>query len=164
MPEGWLRVDTVIVALLVVLVASLLGMYLMMSSESDFDTLMEGPAICWLPVSVMFTILSLALLTNYLPHRGTGRRNYQVGLERVEAAIEDYLGAQGIRFDRDERVEQVRKARDHWDTYSFDLEGREAKVLVRGREGGGTTMLFLSPWPAVPTFLEGLDLAIMAPK
>lgn len=161
MPEGWLRVDTVIVALLVVLVASLLGLYLMMSSGEDFDTLMEGPAICWLPLSVMFTVISLALLANHLPHRGSGRRNYQVGLERVEEAIEAYLGAQGIQFDREERVEQVRRTRDHWDTYSFDLEGRDAKVLVRGREGGETTMLFLSPWPVEPTFLEGLELRIL---
>ncbi len=157
MPEGWLRVDTVIVVLLVVLAASLTGMYLMMTSEDDFDTLMEGPAICWLPLSVMFTILSLALLTNYLPNRGSGRRTLQVGLERVEAGIEDFLSAQGIKFDKDERVEQVRKTRDHSDTYTFDLEGREVRISVRGREEGGTTMLFLFPWPARPTFLEGLE-------
>ena len=162
MPEGWLRVDTVIVVLLVVLASSLAGMYLMMTSEDDFDVLMEGPAICWLPLSVMFTILSLALLTNYLPNRGSGRRSLQVGLEQVEAGIETYLGAQGIRFERDERVEQVRKTRDHSDTYAFDLEGRAARIFVRGREEGATTMLFISPWPADPTFLEGLELAIMA--
>ncbi len=164
MPEGWLRVDTVIVVLLVVLVASLSGMYLMMTSGSDFDTLMEGPAICWLPVSVMLTILSLALLSTYLPNRGSGRRSYQVGLEAVEAAIETYLEAQGLRFGKDERVEQVRKTRDHWDTYTLTLEGREVRILVRGREEGETTMVFVSPWPGDTVFVEGLERAIMSTR
>jgi hypothetical protein len=156
-----LRVDTVIAVLLVVLVASLAGMCLMMTSESDFDALMEGPAICWLPLSVMFTILSLALLTNYLPNRGSGRRTFEVGLEQVEAGIESFLGAQGLRFDKDERVERVRRTRDRSDTYTFDLEGRGVRIFVRGREEGSTTMLFLSPWPADPAFLEGLEQAVM---
>ena len=160
MPEGWLRVDTVIVVLLTVLGASLVGMYLMMTSGDDFDTLMEGPAICWLPLSVMFTILSLALLSNYLPRRGSGRRSLEMGLEDLEERLEGYLEAQGLRFERSERVEQVRRTRDHWDTYTFTLEGRETRVLVRGREGGGSSMLFLSPWPADPGFVEGLELAI----
>jgi hypothetical protein len=164
MPEGWLRVDVVIVVLLVVLAASLGGMYLMMTSEPDFDTLMEGPAICWLPVSVMFTILSLALLANHVPHRGSGRRAFEVGLEDAEARIEAYLRSQGLRFERDERVEQVRRTRDHSDVYSLTLEGRAAAVLVRGREEGASVLVFVSPWPLDPAFVDGLEAAILHPR
>jgi hypothetical protein len=163
-PEDWLRVDVVVVVLVTVLAASLVGMYLMMTTGEDFDTLMEGPEICWLPVSVMFTILSLALLANYLPRRGSGRRAFEVGLEDAEARIEDFLGAQGIRFERDERVEQVRRTRDHTDTYSFTLEGRGAAILVRGREEGSSVLVFVSPWPLDPAFVDGLEAAILSPR
>jgi hypothetical protein len=161
MAEGWLNVNTFIAVLVVVLALSLLALTAMMSTDEDFDTLMEGPEICWLPVSVAAIVLSLGMLTTYIPYRGSGRRAFEVGLEDMDAAIEAYLESQGIRFEKHERVDQVRRTRDHWDTYSFELEGRGASILVRGREKGETTLLLVSPWPMEdPGFVEGLERAI----
>jgi hypothetical protein len=161
MAEGWLRVNYAITVLLVVPLVSLVALAVMLSSGKDFDTLMEGPELCWLPVSVAAIVLSLAMLTSYIPYRNSGRQAFEVGLEDMTARVEMYLESQGIRYQKDVRVDQIRRSRDHWDTYNFKLEGRAASILIRGREEGDSTLLLVSPWPPDdPAFLEGLDKAI----
>jgi len=161
MPEDWLRVNLVIAVLVTVLAISVVSLGVMMSSDDDFDTLMEGPAFCWLPSSVMLTVLCLGFLASYIPYRGRGRRSFEMSLEDVEARLEMYLESQGLKFEKDVRWEQVRKSRDHWDTYTFTSDG-PASILVRGREKGSSTMLLVAPWPPNdPGFIEGLERAIL---
>jgi hypothetical protein len=161
MSEDWTRVNFIIGVLGTVLIISLAALAIMMSTDKDFDTLMEGPEICWLPLSVAAIVLSLGLMSTYVPYRGTGRKQFDVGLEEMLSRVEMYLVSQGIKFEKDVRVDQVRKTRDHWDTYTFSLDGRGASILVRGREGRDSTMLLVSPWPLDPTFVDGLERAIL---
>jgi len=161
MTEGWTKVNVVIAVLVTVLAVGLAGLVIMLSTGEDYDTMMGGPEFCWLPLSVAAIVLSLAMLSNYIPYRGTGRREFEVGLEDMVSRVEMYLESQGIKYENDVRVDQVRRTRDHWDHYTFSREGRDASILIRGREEGETTILLVSPWPSDPTFVDGLERAIL---
>lgn len=162
MPTDWWRVDLIIAVLAMVLVGSLSAFVMMyMEAGDDFDTLFGGPWICFVPVSIGFTIVALAAFVSFLPHRGSGRRMFEIGLEDMGSRVEMYLESQGITFEKDERVDQVRRTRDHWDTYTFTLDGREASILVRGREEGDSTVVLVSPWPGDIDFVDGLERAIL---
>ncbi len=162
MPTDWWRVNGIIAVLATVLVGSLSAFVMMYSSaDGDFDTLFGGPWICYVPVSIGFTIVTLAALFTFLPYRGSGRRMFEIGLEDMLSRVELYLESLGIKFEKDVRVDQVRRSLDHWDTYTFSREGREASILIRGREEGDSTAVFVSPWPVDPDFVDGLERAIL---
>lgn len=161
MTEGWTKVNVVIAVLVTVLAVGLAGLAVMMSSGEDYDTMMGGPEFCWLPVSIAAIVLSLAMLSNYLPYRGTGRKEFEVGLEEMVRRVEMYLESQGLQFKKDVRVDQIRKTRDHWDAYTFSREGRDESILLRGREEGESTLVLVAPWPTDPTFIDGLERAIL---
>ena len=162
MPEGWLRVNVMIAVLVAVFAVSLASLAVMMSSGEDYDTMMAGPEICWLPLSIAAIVLSLAMLSTYIPYRGTGKRQFEVGLEDMVSRVEMYLESRGIRYEKDVRVDQVRRTLDHWDRYTFSLEGKDASILVRGREEGEGTLVLVAPWPAGdPAFVDGLERAIL---
>ncbi len=152
----------IIAALATVLVGSLSAFVMMYSSaDGDFDTLFGGAWICFAPVSIGFTVVTLATLFTFLPYRGSGRRMFEIGLEDMVSRVEMYLKSQGIKFKKDERVDQVRRTRDHWDTYTFSRDGGEASILIRGREEGDSTVVLVSPWPGDPDFVDGLERAIL---
>ena len=162
MPTDWWRVDLIIAVLAMVLVGSLSAFVMMYSQAGDdFDTLFGGPWICFVPVSIGFTIVSLAAFVSFLPFRGSGRRMFEIGLEDMVSRVEMYLESQGIRYEKDVRVDLVRRTKDHWDTYTFTREGKEASILIRGREEGDSTVVLVSPWPNDPGFVDGLERAIL---
>jgi len=162
MPTDWWRVDLIIAVLAMVLVGSISALVMMyMEAGDDFDTLFGGPWICFVPVSIGFTIVALAAFVSFLPYRGRGRRMFEIGLEDMVSRVEMYLKSQGIKFQKDVRVDQVRRSKDHWDTYTFTRDGREASILIRGREEGDSTVVLVSPWPSDIDFVDGLERAIL---
>ncbi len=167
MPRDWWSVDLILAVLTVVLLASVAGAAYMTASESDLDVLLAGPAICFLPVSIALSVFSLAVIGSFLPYRGSGRRMFPASLERVTGGVEAHLEEQGLRYEKDDRVERVRRAREHRVTYTLTLEGRDVSVLVRGMEQGPSTPVFIRPWSTdegLSAFVDGLERAVLGRK
>jgi hypothetical protein len=164
MPTDWWRVDVIIVVMTLALLGSLAGIAAMlMVTEADFDALFDGPAICFLPIAVATTVLSLAVIGSFIPYRGSGRKMFEVGWEAMTKAVEQYLEAQGLKAEKEDKVEEIRRSREHRTYYRFTLEGKHLFVLVRGREQGSGTAVFVTPWlkdEGFFEFVDGLERAI----
>jgi hypothetical protein len=166
MPTGWWRVNVIIAILALVLVGSLSALIMMYrEAGDDFDELFSGAWICFVPISVAFTIVSLTALLSFLPYRGSGRRMFEVHLKDAVERVEGYLKDEGLKAEKSTQVDEVRRDKSYRVHFYLQLDGRDVSVLVRGRELERGSVVFVRPWRSEETFLafvEGLERAVLA--
>ena len=165
MPNDWWRVDVIIAVMTLAFLGSLAALAAMLIViGGDLDALTGLPAICILPIAFATTVLSLSVIGSFIPYRGSGRRMFGVGWEAMTKAVEGHLKRHGLKYEKDDRVEEIRNSREHRTRYYFKLEGKHVSILVRGREQGTGTAVFVTPWMKDETFyafVDGLERAVL---